>query len=203
MVLLQIWVKNLVEKQEIRKQILALRESISEEEWREKTRHVAGKVMEHPAFLRAETIYCYIDFRREVGTRGIIEKAWELNKKVAVPRTEGKRMEFYYISSFEEIHKGRFGILEPEQKEKASGRDGLMLMPGAVFDHKLHRIGYGGGFYDRYLETHTGLFLMALAFEFQVLTCIPHGEYDIRPHVLVTEERIETREDAYDDKTAQ
>lgn len=193
MVLLRIWVRNLVEKQEIRRRILALRESISETEWRQKTRDIAEKVTEHPAFLRAEEIYCYMDFRREVGTRGIIEKAWELNKKVAIPRIEGKRMEFYYISSFTETHPGRFGIVEPNNIKPASGRDGLMLMPGAVFDHKLHRIGYGGGFYDRYLKTHTALFLMALAFEFQVLAHIPHEEYDICPHILVTEEQIKIR----------
>ena len=185
--------RNLAEKEEIRKKILSLRESMDKEEWEQKTRNITQKVTGHPLFLQAKEIYCYMDFRREAGTCGIIEKAWEMNKKVAIPKTVGKTMRFYYISFFRETSPGRFGILEPDESRPASGEEGLIVMPGAVFDHELHRIGYGGGFYDRYLEKHTGLLSMALAFEFQVLSRIPHEEHDIRPHVLVTEARIETR----------
>ena len=183
----------MVKKEEIRKKVLSLREAMEKGEWDQKTRNITKRVTSHPLFLQAEEIYCYMDFRGEVGTRRIIEKAGEMNKKVAIPKTVGKTMEFYYISSFRETHPGRFGILEPDERRPASGEEGLILMPGAAFDHELHRIGYGGGFYDRYLEAHTGLLSMALAFECQVLPGIPQEEYDIRPRVLVTEMRIETR----------
>lgn len=171
-----------------------MRESMDEAEWRQKTGDITEKVTEHPVFRSAREIYCYMDFRREVGTRGIIEKAWEMGKKVAIPRVEGERMEFYYISSFREVHPGRFGILEPDKGQPAPGREGLVLTPGAVFDRRLHRIGYGGGFYDRYLEEHRGLLTMAVAFEFQVLFHIPQEEHDLCPQILVTEEQVRTRD---------
>lgn len=177
-------------KKEIRERLLAIRESMNAEEWEKKTEAIAGKVTSHPLFCRAGEIYCYMDFRREAGTRLIMERAWEMHKKVAVPRTEKNRMDFYYISDFDDTSPGRFGIAEPEKTYPAPGKEGLILMPGAVFDEELHRIGYGGGFYDRYLMEHTSLFRMALAFEFQVLPVISWEEHDICPRILVTEERV-------------
>ena len=82
------------EKKEIRKRILGLREEMDCLNWREKTAAIFHKVTAHPWFQEANTIYCYVDFRNEVGTADLMEKAWEMGKSVAVPKTDGERMDF-------------------------------------------------------------------------------------------------------------
>lgn len=187
----QIWEKSMESKQDIRKRILARRSAMSEEEWSEKSCLIAKRVIEHAFFLCAEEIYCYIDCRREAGTRAILRKAWELGKKIAVPRVNGSEMEFYYVQSLEELEEGYFHIPEPKKScPLAEGEHVLVILPGAAFDKSRSRIGYGKGFYDRYLEKHAGYRTMAAAFEFQVLDGIPSDRHDIRPEIIVTEEKI-------------
>ena len=99
------------EKKEIRKRILGLREEMDCLNWREKTAAIFHKVTAHPWFQEANTIYCYVDFRNEVGTADLMEKAWEMGKSVAVPKTDGERMDFYYIRSLQETAPGNFGVM--------------------------------------------------------------------------------------------
>lgn len=163
---------------------------MTEKEWEEKSHSIFKKVVTHPFFLRADTIYCYVDYRKEVGTREIIQKAWQLGKKVAVPKVEEKDMQFYYIKDFSELQCGYRQILEPVTTLVADGAHGLVIMPGAVFDKKHNRIGYGKGFYDRYLSSHTNLNSLAIAFEMQMVEEIPATPYDFCPEVIITEEQI-------------
>ena len=177
-------------KKDIRKRVLTERNLIIKKEWTEKSRQIYEKVITHPLFLNAEELYCYIDFRNEVGTRDIIERAWSLGKKVAVPKVAGDAMEFYYIQSFDELSPGNWGIPEPVLENVACGKNVLVIMPGAVYDAEKHRIGYGRGYYDKYLAQHSDYQTMALAFELQMLENIPADEHDICPQFIVTEERI-------------
>ena len=82
------------------------------------------------------------------------------------------------------------GILEPEEGALADGADALVIMPGVAFDRDRRRIGYGGGYYDRYLAAHPCLPTIAVAFDCQVLDEVPYDEYDIRPQILVTETSV-------------
>lgn len=126
-------------KRDIRARILEKRTHMTQEEWEFKSDLILKRLMEHPFFVEAREIYCYMDYRREVGTRRIIEKAWELNKKTAVPKVCGDDMEFYYVQRFDELEKGYSGICEPVTKKKAKGDSVLVLLPGSAFD----RIGTG------------------------------------------------------------
>ena len=177
-------------KKDIKTYVLAARKSISNQEWTEKSYRIYGKVVEHSLFLNADEIYCYIDFRNEVGTRKIIEMAWKLGKKVAVPKINGDFMEFFYIHSFDQLSPGNWGISEPVSECIACGDNVLVIMPGAAFDKNKHRIGYGKGYYDRYLANHPSYQTMALAFELQMLENIPADEHDISPQFIITEEHI-------------
>ena len=94
------------------------------------------------------------------------------------------------ITSFDELKPGAYGILEPDAGIPASADDGLMIMPGVAFDTNRNRVGYGGGYYDRYLESHPQLHTLALAFDMQVLFEVPAEEQDIKPQLLVTETNI-------------
>ena len=99
-------------------------------------------------------------------------------------------MEFFLTESKDRLTVGAYGIQEPSGDIMYRGDSGLMIMPGVAFDEERHRIGFGGGYYDRYLERHPELFTMAIAFEDQVLPKIPADEHDIRPMLLVTQDRI-------------
>ena len=177
-------------KQDIRNRVLKLRNNLSKKEWEEKSQKIVENVTAHPVFLSAEEIYCYVDFRNEVGTKRLIEKCWEMNKKVAVPRIEGSKMEFYYIKSWSDVRSGHWGILEPYTDQRAEANLACVITPGAVFDKCRNRIGYGRGYYDTYLYNHPSYNTIALAFDLQILDDIPFEEHDIRPQMIITEEHI-------------
>ena len=177
-------------KKDIRRRVLAERNFITEKEWREKSHRIYEKVVTHPFFLHAEEIYCYVDYKNEVATRDIIETAWNLGKKVAAPKIVSDVMEFYYIHDFKELASGYCQIMEPVTRQIANGDNVMVIMPGAAFDKSRNRIGYGRGFYDHYLEKHTGFHTLALAFELQFVENIPVDQYDVKPEVIVTEDKI-------------
>ena len=180
-------------KKDIRKRVLQKRENLTNREWEEKSRLIYDKVVSHPFFLQADTIYCYIDYRNEVATRAIIDFAWKSGKKVAVPKVLENVMHFYLIDSFDELEYGYKGIEEPKTSKLATDEDALVIMPGAVFDCACHRIGYGKGYYDKYLHLHSNHKTLGIAFEFQVFKNIPSEEFDICPDIIITEENIYER----------
>lgn len=179
------------QKKEIRKEILKKRRACPEEERAFRSSVITEKVTGHPWFQESASIYCYVDFDSEVKTRALIETALVMRKQVFVPKVQGSEMEFYPISALEQLKIGSFGILEPEahlpvpvEKEGAAV---LMIMPGVAFDCERNRIGYGGGYYDRYLKKHAGFRTIALAFECQITDRLPAEETDIRPECVITE----------------
>ena len=190
MALLPTWVKNMETKKDIRKRVLSHRDSMGKEEWEENSRKIQNCVLTHPFFLESNSIYCYVDYRNEVETKSIIKRAWELGKRVAVPKIEGEDMCFYYISDFSDLKVGYRGILEPENLFPANDTHALVVMPGVAFDRARNRIGYGKGFYDKFMAKHPSFHTIALAFECQLLDAIDAEELDYRPEVLITEERL-------------
>ena len=175
-------------KKDIRKRVLDKRNLISNKEWEEKSHKIYEKVVTHPFFLEADAIYCYVDYRREVGTRAILEYAWKLGKKVATPKVDGDTMEFYYVESFENLQEGFKGIPEPTPKQLACDENVLVIMPGTAFDATCNRIGYGKGYYDKYLHVHPKYKTIAIAFELQIVDKVPSDDYDICPNMIITEE---------------
>ena len=177
-------------KKDIRKRVLVKRNSITRESWEEKSHSIYKQVVTHPFFLESEIIYCYIDYQNEVGTRKIIEKAWESGKKVAIPKVESDNMRFYEIQDFAELETGYKGILEPNSGRVVEANEGLIIVPGVAFDKARNRIGYGKGFYDKYLSRFSKLKTLAIAFEMQMVEHVPAEENDRRPTILITEEQI-------------
>lgn len=178
-------------KKELRKKILRERKSLTQEAWQEYSECIADSVVSHAWFLAAETIYCYVDYNKEAGTQKIIEEALKQKKRVCVPKVHGERMKFYPITSREDLAPGAYGILEPKDGLKPDDtvdtKTGLMIMPGVVFDLNRNRIGYGGGYYDRYLDEHPGLPTIAVAFSLQVTEHVPSETTDKKPDILITE----------------
>lgn len=163
---------------------------MDKDRWILDTDRIAAAVISHPWFAQERNLYIYVDCKGEVGTGRIMAEAFQRGMNVWVPRVAGDAMLFCRIRGRDELKPGTYGILEPTGQESPSGEEGLMVMPGVAFDEACHRIGYGGGFYDRYLAKHRKLRRMAIGFEFQVLGEVPHEEYDICPEILVTERRV-------------
>ena len=144
------------------------------------------------AYQSSGILLAYVDAKREVETRLLMQQAWEDGKKVAAPRVDRDGiMHYYFLEHLEDLEPGSFGIMEPKEScPLCETEEGLLLMPGVAFDVRCHRVGYGGGYYDRYLEKHPGLVHIALAFEFQVFDEVPFEDHDILPEMIVTEERL-------------
>jgi len=174
-------------KAEYRMLIRGYRESLSKEEAAMKSIAILEKLLRREEYKKAECVYCYIDCRNEVMTKPIIRRALSDGKKVAVPRVEGENMEFYYFEGYDKLRPGTYGVPEPFECLPASDLDALLIMPGLAFDRENHRIGYGGGYYDRYLKRPNQHFKIALAFQFQIFQKIPFEEFDIQPDLILTD----------------
>jgi 5-formyltetrahydrofolate cyclo-ligase len=152
------------------------------------------KLFSLPEWKNAQTIAVTISTGREVDTTRIIEKAWQENKRVVVPKCypKMKTMEFRFITSFDQLERVYFGLLEPkvEETEKAHpDQIELMIVPGIVYDRRGYRIGYGGGYFDRYL-THYKNQTLSLAFSAQIVDTVPTEAHDIAVSALITEEEV-------------
>ena len=179
------------EKKEIRKKIFKARKE-HEDAWiQEKSRKITETLTQLPEYRNADRIMAYADYNHEVITRYIIEQAWKDGKEVAVPKVFGKDMIFYRLTDFSQLESGYFGIPEPrEDGQVVSWEEAMMVMPGVAFDVNCNRVGYGGGFYDRFLEKHPKIQRVAVGFSFQMLPEVPTEPTDIRPQVIVTEEQV-------------
>ena len=173
-------------KGNIRKEVFARRRAATQEEIQEKSRMIYEKITALPEFLDADCFFAYMDFKKEVMTRDLIEKALQMGKTVAVPRVEGDDMVYYEIKDFSTLKSGYFGIMEPDGGKVCTREEGFLLVPGVAFDPARHRVGYGKGFYDRYLSRHTQHVTVAMALDFQVVEQVPADAHDICPQILVT-----------------
>lgn len=181
-------------KKEIRKLIFQRRKDADPQAIIDDSAAIMEQLYSTDAYKNASCIYAYMDYNKEVMTRQLCERAWADGKTVAVPKVHGKDMIYYILTTFDQLEDGYFHIPEPAYGEVADCEDALMILPGVGFDRNLHRCGYGGGFYDRYLEKHTKHVTCAVAFEFQIVDEVPAEPTDIFPQMLITEKGIYTQE---------
>ena len=135
---------------------------------------LAEKLFAHPAYQRAEALYGYLSYNQEVRTAAILERAQHDGKRVAVPKVYGDTMKFLWLDALGAVAPGAYGIPEPvADGPVAEDPAALVLMPGLAFDREGHRMGYGGGFYDKYLSAYPGHPTLALCYGFQM---VPHLE---------------------------
>lgn len=186
---LQIWEKNLETKKQIRKENLRRRELLSKEEWERRSELLMAFLLEQPIYQESQTIYCYVSYHCEVDTWRFIMYSLKKGKRIAVPKVRGNEMKFYYIQDVRELKEGYRGIFEPpETNVEAIEENALLLMPVVAFDRQKHRLGYGGGFYDRYLEKHPNHFKIGIGFSFQERKSIPVEKHDINLDRIWTDE---------------
>ena len=145
-------------------------------------------------FRQAETIHIFISKADEPDTAIIIESAWESGKKVAVPCVLPGTFELFHsqLKSFENLCSGALGVLEPSPEVRIAMTPesfDLVIIPGVAFDRHGGRLGYGKGYYDRFLE-QTCAFRLAIAFDFQVIEKVPTEKHDVLMNGILTEAGI-------------
>lgn len=190
MEVLPIWVKNMETKGSIRRHVLEIRNQMSPLERSEKSRIILSRLRELDQYKQANMIFAYVSFGSEVMTQDMITCSLADKKRVAVPKIKGTGMEFYEIQSLDDLQKGYFGIMEPWVDTPVSDPAALIIMPGVAFDPKRSRIGYGKGFYDTYLKTHSMNQTVAIAFQCQIVDRIPPEPHDKKPNHILTESKI-------------
>lgn len=178
----------MTDKRNIRKKILHERDMLSKEQRILEEEYVAQKVLTHQWYINATDFLVFKSYGSEISTESMISRAFKDGKRVYLPRVlaDGEHMEFFRIETPSDVVKGYRGILEPKGRERFQFDAGkkeqvLMIMPGVAFDQEGNRIGYGKGFYDRYLSTKEGLRTIAVAFRCQLVEKIEKDPHDISP----------------------
>jgi 5-formyltetrahydrofolate cyclo-ligase len=176
--------------------MLAKRDALSAEERLGKSSEIVERLLKQPDIIKAKNIFTYVSFRSEVNTHGMLDSFLDQGKAVSVPFTDmNKKMIIPSIikSVKNDLVPGTFGISEPVAEKLCPmlvGDIDIVIMPGAAFSDKGCRIGYGGGFYDRFLQKKS-ISSYALAFDFQIIDEVPFSpEYDVKVDYIVTEKRI-------------
>ncbi len=181
-------------KKELRKNICEMRDSLAPADIREKSALIQAFLFDLSEFRRAQVIMFYVSFGSEVRTHEMIETALRHGKEVAVPAVSADRraLEPFFIESLDQLAPGAYGIPEPVSGARKVESEGINLIvaPGCAFDLDGYRLGYGGGYYDRFLRTNRHATAVGLAFELQTVSAIPGlRSHDIAVDVLVTEKR--------------
>ncbi len=182
-------------KSSIRKEMLIMRDGIPCEERIFYSREIKDTILGMDVVRLASNILCFAGYKSEVQTMELMGELLSLGKNIYVPRVDGDEMDFYRINSLDDLKEGFKGISEPVETctQVFEGRDiehTVMLMPGAVFAKDGSRIGYGKGYYDRYLAKCDIMNRIALCFSIQILENIPSDVHDKKASVIVTEKGI-------------
>lgn len=169
-----------MDKKALRAQIREQKRAMTEDQIVAASTRLMEKFVATEAYKKAETIYGYLPYNQEVRTVPILEQALRDGKCVAVPKIYGDEMKFIYMTDLSAVEKNGYGIPEPVADDPvADDPKALVLMPGLAFDKHGHRIGYGGGFYDKFLSKETGHPTVALCYDFQMLPELKTEEFDI------------------------
>lgn len=185
----------MLEKKDIRKEVLGKRLELKREELQLKSEAICQSFMQLSHYQNASLIYIYMEFKNEVITKSIIENAHQTGKKVAIPKIIHNEMCFYYLEEGQDVKEGFFGIREPKTTKRVTDREGIMIVPGIAFDEYGYRIGYGKGYYDRFLHENQVSKKVSLALELQMIEKVPYDKYDIPMDMIITENRVITMND--------
>lgn len=167
-------------KQAVRLLVRQKKRAMTEEQICGKSEILAQMFFQTEQYRTAGSIYCYLSYNQEVRTLPILRQAQHDGKRVAVPKCYGEDMRFIWLTDLDAVQKNTRGIPEPIADEPlADDETALVLMPGIAFDQTGRRIGYGGGFYDKFLSRERNHPTIALCYDFQLFDRLETEEYDI------------------------
>lgn len=178
-----------ISKKELRTELLQRRRAMDKNTMKEYDKAIYNNIVQLPQLKSAENILCYISTEIEVGTRQIISALLDAGKNVFTPRCKGKEMSFFRLDSPDDTKTGAFGIPEPLGDKEITDFSGtICIVPALMFDKSGYRLGYGGGYYDRFLREYNGTSIGICYNEF--IGTAPREEHDLPVDILVTEDRI-------------
>lgn len=186
---------NKAKKKDLRNIILNKRNSIDNNTKEEMDREIFNRLINLDLYKEAKNIFIYLSFGSEIDTNPIIDRALEDGKEVYIPKIykSNKEMKAIRLNSFEDLEENSMGILEPKDDSNFIDKENidLIIVPGAVFDLEGNRIGYGGGYYDRFLSNiKDKRNKVALAYDLQIVENIEAEEHDIKVDYIITNSRI-------------
>lgn len=158
------------------------------------TNQIIDSLCQHDIWKNAHTIGITISRFPEIETKGIIERAWKEKKRIVIPKCEPntKQMDFYTYDSSTVLESVYYGLNEPstdKEQKVEPGKIDVMVVPGLIFSTAGYRVGFGGGYYDRYLASYHGM-KISLAFKMQVRSDIPTEEFDIPVDYIFTDQGV-------------
>ncbi len=180
-------------KLDLKRRLRAERIQMLERAVHEKSLRIYRRLIDMPAYQRARRIACYVSIKNEVDTRTVIQKTIGSGKQVGVPvtREEGS-MDFQEILGLSDLRPVRYGLREPVPNPKMvllPHTIDLVLIPGIAFDRLGHRIGSGGGYYDRFLA-QTEAVRIGLSYGFQIIDRVPAEPHDVKMDLIITENEV-------------
>ncbi|MED9969511.1 MAG: 5-formyltetrahydrofolate cyclo-ligase [Ruminococcus sp.] len=182
-------------KQALRAKYKKLRQNCPPEVKRRLDEKLTESFLSLNEYKSCETLFTFVSSPIECDTRKIIERALADGKKAAVPKCVSRfgDMRFYYINSLDDLAGGMYGILEPDEsrcKPADSYENALCIVPGLCFDYRHYRVGFGKGYYDRFLEQFSGV-SVGICYSKYIECEIPRGAFDRNTDILVTEKFID------------
>ena len=169
-----------MDKKELRRSIREQKRAMTEAEIESRSAKLAALFTASEAYKAAKTIYGYLPYNQEVRTVPMLEQALKDGKRVAVPKCYEEEMKFIFMDDLSKVEKGYANIPEPiADGPVADDETALVLMPGLAFDPQGHRVGYGGGFYDKFLSAEPNHPTLALCYAFQMLPYLETEDHDI------------------------
>ena len=191
---MRIWEKNMESKPQLRKRIKDTRNALSETERTSYSAQICKRLVEQSWYVNAHTILVYSAIQSEVDLSLFCAQARKDGKILYFPKVFGEKMEFFRVDDATQLEKGAFSVMEPNTEAFALQRyqsdiGAPVLVPGVAFSKRGERIGYGKGYYDRYILAHPELFPVGICFSCQLLDEIPAEPQDIAMHEIVTEKQ--------------
>jgi 5-formyltetrahydrofolate cyclo-ligase len=174
-------------KNDIRKEILKKRLNLDISLYKKYNQIIYEKVLEFLSNVEFNSIAMYYPFKKEVDLLKLVEVLKD--KDILFPKVIGNNMIFVKINTFSDFKKGKFGIMEPIGESYGKEID-VYLIPGVAFDKRLYRLGYGGGYFDKYFSNQRSGLKVGIAFDFQIIDKLPIFDYDIKMDKIITEKRI-------------
>lgn len=182
-----------MDKREMRDRVKAALSDLTDEQYNHYSNTIIDKLLLEETIQNANTIAVTLSNRPEVNTYPLIEKLWESKKRVVVPKCNPKdrSMQFYELQHFNQLETVYMNLREPNPKKTipvSSKIIDIIVVPGVVYDISGYRIGFGGGYYDRYLVNYNGN-LISLAFDLQIVHNVPREPHDIPIDLIITEKQ--------------
>lgn len=184
---------NINNKRIIRQKCRILRDSFGEMHIKKMSEYACNLLMQTPEFLTADIILLYFPIKNEISPLPIFDVAQKMGKEIALPvcNIENNTLSFHIINSLDEAIPSHFGICEPKKanKEPILTEHSLALVPALAFSRNGHRLGYGKGFYDKFLVNFKGI-SAGFSYSELVLEELPHESHDIPLKMLITESEV-------------